>query len=229
MKTKPQKKRRKKIKEICCRMESQIIMARLLPFVVIGGYFCPRIGFTVLALIALFMVLSSFRGRFYCGWLCPMGAFHERFLAKVSLHRPIPKIFKTSWLRWLVFTVMMTFMMIRLVTAWGDPGTVGGVFRMMWIVSTSLAILLGLYYKSRIWCIICPMGSIQGVASKNTYLLMVEDSCVQCKKCQKVCPIDTYPGEYRKESGPGLVPSIECLRCSNCVSNCPKKVLSFQQ
>ncbi|MEN8190675.1 MAG: 4Fe-4S dicluster domain-containing protein, partial [Thermodesulfobacteriota bacterium] len=72
------------------------------------------------------------------------------------------------------------------------------------------------------------MGSLQGVASKNTYLLTVDDSCVQCKKCRKVCPIDTYPGGYREESDPGQVPSIECLRCSNCVTNCPKKALSFK-
>ncbi len=222
------KRKKKKIEEICCRKESQLLMALFLPFVLVGGYFCPKIGFTVVGLITLFLVLSSRRGRFYCGWLCPMGAFHERFLAKVSLHRPVPKLFKTSWFRWLVFVVMMGFMTTRLVMAWGDVKAVGGVFRTMWIVSMTLAIGLGIYFKSRVWCVICPMGLMQGTASKNTYLLTVEDTCIECKKCQKVCPIGTYPGGYKKESGPGQVPSIECLRCFNCVTNCPKKALSFK-
>ena len=140
---------------------------------------------------------------------------------------PITLFLKSSWFRWLLFTVMMSFMFTRLYMAWGDPKAVGSVFRMMWIVSTTIAIGLGLYFKPRTWCTVCPMGSFQGVSSKNTYLLTVEDNCIQCKKCQRVCPISTYPGAYKQEEGPGVVPSIECLRCSNCVMNCPKKALHF--
>jgi polyferredoxin len=221
-------RRKSKIEEICCRKPSQLLMSLLLPLVVIGGYFCPRIGFTVLGLITLFMILASQRGRFYCGWLCPMGAFHERFLSLVSLHRPILPVFKSSWFRWLLFVLMMSLMTFRLFTAWGDPKAIARVFRMMWILSTGIAIGLGLYFKPRVWCTVCPMGSMQGISSKNTYLLTVEDTCVQCKKCQKVCPISTYPGDFKQEEGPGQVPSIECLRCSNCVMNCPKKALSFR-
>lgn len=220
--------KRNNVKEICCRKASQIAMSLLLPLVVVGGYYHPILGFTVLALITVFMVLSSRRGRFYCGWLCPMGAFHERFLAKMSLHKPIPALFKSCWLRWVLFSVMMSFMASQLFLAWGDYHAVGDVFRTMWIISTGMAIVLGVYFKPRIWCSICPMGSMQGASSKNTYLLTVEDSCAQCKKCQKVCPVSTYPGSFKKDGVSGQVPSIECLRCSNCVENCPKKVLSFQ-
>jgi len=216
-----------KIEEICCRKQSQFLMAILLPIVVVGGYFYPRLGFIVLGLITLFMIIASRKGRFYCGWLCPMGAFHERFLSLISLHKPILPVFKSSWFRWLLFIVMMSFMFSRLYVAWGDDKEIAGVFRIMWIISTSLAIGLGLYFKPRVWCTVCPMGSFQGVSSKNIYLLTVEEECVQCKKCKRVCPISTYPGEYKQEEGPGKIPSIECLRCSNCVVNCPKEALHF--
>ncbi len=222
------KKKSSKIKETCCRNISQYLMIALLPLVIIGGYFCPKIGFTVLGLITIFMIIASHRGRFYCGWLCTMGAFHERILAKVSLHKTIPSKFKTHWFRWTLFVLMMGFMTTRLISHWGDPLGIGGVFRTMWIISMSLAIGLGLYFKPRIWCTICPMGSFQGISSTGTYLLTVEDSCVECKKCQKVCPISTYPGGYRQEDTLSQVPSVECLRCSNCVVNCPKQSLSFQ-
>ncbi len=225
---KQSKKKNDTVQEICCRKGSQLTMALLLPMVIIGGYFCPKLGFTVVGLITLFLILSSQRGRFYCGWLCPMGAFHERFLSKVSLHRPVPLFFKSSWFRWLVFVVMMGFMMSRLWVAWGDLKAVGSVFRTMWIVSMTLAIGLGVYFRARAWCIICPMGAMQGVVSNKTYLLTVADTCVQCKKCQRVCPIATYPGGFKKEAGLFQVPSIDCLRCFNCVTNCPKKALSFQ-
>lgn len=156
-----------------------------------------------------------------------MGAFHERFLSFVSLKKPILPVFKSSWFRWLLFFLMMSLMFSRLYMAWGDPKAIGGVFQMMWILSTGIAIGLGLYFKPRTWCTVCPMGSFQGISSRNTYLLTVEDTCVQCKKCLKVCPISTYPGSFKREEGTSKVPSIECLRCSNCVKNCPKKALHF--
>lgn len=224
----PKKGKKSRIQEICCRKPIQLSMALLLPIVIIGGYFYPKIGFTVVGMITLFMILSSQRGRFYCGWLCPMGAFHERILTKVSLHRPIPPIYRTPWFRWFIFLMMMSFMLSRLWAAWGDPEAVGGVFRMMWIVSMGIAIGLGVYFKARVWCILCPMGSLQGVASKNTYLLTVDDTCVECGLCRKVCPVDTYPGSYKVETGTSTVPSIDCLRCFNCVNNCPKDSLSFR-
>lgn len=121
----------------------------------------------------------------------------------------------------------MTLMFSQLYMAWGNSKAVGGVFRMMWILSTGIAIGLGLYFKPRSWCTVCPMGSFQGISSRNTYLLTVEDTCVQCKKCEKICPISTYPGSFKREEGTGKVPSIECLRCSNCVMSCPKKALHF--
>jgi ferredoxin-type protein NapH len=214
-----------KIREICCRKGSQWLMATLLPVVVVGGYFYPILGFIVLALITFFLVLASQRGRFYCGWFCPMGAFHERILSRVSMHRDILPVFKSRWFRWVLFGMMMSLMMSRLYMAWGDAEAVGSVFRMMWIISTTFAIGLGFYFKPRIWCAICPMGSLQGVSSRNTYLLSVADSCKQCGLCKKVCPIQTYPGAYKEVK---QVPSIECLRCHNCVVNCPVKALSFR-
>ena len=219
--------RTSKVEEICCRKKSQLIMAVLLPVVIVGGYFYPMLGFIVLGLITIFMILASKRGRFYCGWLCPMGAFHERLLSKVSFKNKIPLFIKSNWFRWVLFSLMMGLMFSRLLMAWGDAKAVGAVFRLMWIVSTGLAIGLGIYYKPRTWCAVCPMGSFQGVSSKNTYLLLVEDNCIECKKCSRVCPISTYPGHYKKEKGVGLVPSIDCLRCSNCIVNCPKESLYF--
>jgi ferredoxin-type protein NapH len=220
-------KKKSRFQEICCRKPIQIGMTILLPLVIVGGYFYPKIGFTVVGMITLFMVLSSQRGRFYCGWLCPMGAFHERVLSKISFNRPIPPIYKTTWFRWVIFVLMMGFMLSRLWAAGGNAEATGTVFRTMWVVSMGIAIGLGVYFKARVWCILCPMGSLQGVASKHTYVLSVDDSCVQCKLCKKVCPVDTYPGGYKAETGTATVPSIECLRCFNCVNNCPKGSLSF--
>ena len=217
-----------RFKEIPGRERSQYLMLALLPLVVVGGYFCPRIGFIVVLLILLFMVLASRRGRIYCGWLCPMGAFHERLLSRESLNKPIPLFFKTPWFRWGLFIIMMGFMSFRLFATEGDPIAIGHVFRTMWIISVLLAVMTGIYLKPRFWCSVCPMGTLQGVLSKNTHLLSLDDSCIECRKCEKVCPIGTYPGAYKVAGKIAQIPSGECLRCSNCIVNCPKDALSFK-
>ena len=34
-----------------------------------------------MAMMAFFLVLSAFKGRYWCGWLCPRGSFLERIFA----------------------------------------------------------------------------------------------------------------------------------------------------
>lgn len=214
-------------KEKKYRKSIQWVMTLFLPVVIIGGYFYPAIGFTIVGMIVFFMTLASKRGRLYCGWLCPMGSFHERFLSKISRHNVVPSFFRSTYFRVFVFAAMMGFMTYRLSLAQGDAQAIGGVFRMMWIVSIALAIGMGLYYKARTWCVICPMGSLQGAMSLNTFRLHVSDECVGCRTCQRLCPISTYPGNFY-DAVSAKVPSIDCLRCYNCVENCPKGALDFR-
>jgi len=199
-------------------------MVVLLPVVVIGGYFYPYIGFVVVVLICCFVVLSFFRGRFYCGWFCPMGSFHERVLSKISFKREVPQLFRRVWFRWFVFIIMMSLLVYRLFNAGSNSEKIAEVFRFMWIVSTSIAIVIGIVFKPRIWCRICPMGSMQGVLSKKTYLLSISDDCKECKLCKKVCPVSSEPYKNKEK---GFLSSEECLRCFNCIENCPKNALTF--
>ncbi len=214
----------KNIKEKKSRRIIQYLMAPLVPLVIIGGAYQPYLGYLALAMMITMMVMVFFWARLYCGWICAMGAFHERVLAKISLKREMPELFKNTWFRWLFFVLLMGLMTSRLIASGGDPAKVGAVFVMMWTVSTTIAVAFGLYFKPRSWCNFCPMASIQGVLAPNTYLLKVSDDCKQCGLCRKVCPIQTYPGAYKEQ---GTVPSLECMRCENCVVNCPKKALSL--
>ncbi len=213
-----------RVREKASRRTLQYFLAALVPLVIVGGYFFPYLGYLALAMMLTMMVLMFFWGRWYCGWLCAMGAFHERITARISLNREMPPLFKQTWFRWLFFVLLMGLMTTRLAMSGGSPSRIGAVFVMMWTVATALAIAFGIYFKPRAWCNFCPMGSMQGVLAPKTYLLKVGPECKACGLCEKVCPIQTYPGAYRKQ---GTVPSLECMRCENCVLNCPKKALSL--
>lgn len=212
------------IREKPHRKTVQMLLAPLVPLVIIGGVFYPYLGYVALAMMILMLVLAVFRGRYYCGWICAMGSFHERILARISLKREMPSLFKKSWFRWLFFAGLMGLMVTRLIMSGGEPERVGAVFVMMWTVATTIAIAFGLYYKPRSWCNFCPMATMQGLYSQNTYLLKVSEECKQCGLCRKVCPVQTNPGAYKTQ---GYVPSPECMRCGNCVVNCPRSALSL--
>lgn len=214
----------KKIQEKALRRRLQYGLAALVPLVILGGYFFPYLGYLALSMMVTMMVMMVFWGRWYCGWLCAMGAFHERITAKFSMNREMPELFKKTGFRALFFILLMGLMTSRLLLSGGDPEKIGAVFVMMWTVATVIAIAFGLYFKPRSWCTFCPMGSMQGVLSPKTFLLKVGSDCRGCGLCRKVCPVQTYPGAFKEE---GVVPSLECMRCKTCVSHCPVQCLTL--
>ena len=141
--------------------KSQLIMVWLLPVVLFGGLFYPLLGYLVLAMMAVFLTLSVFRSRYWCWNLCPRGAFLDIVMSKASRNRPVPKIFGTQRFRWLVFFIFMSFLIFRLMRSRGDLIAIGAVFVIMCIVTTLIAIVLGIITKHRGWCVICPMGTLQ--------------------------------------------------------------------
>ena len=212
------------MKEKKSRKYWQIALAPLVPLVVIGGYFWPYLGYIAMAMLVFMFILALFRGRYYCGWFCAMGAFFERVLSVVSSKRKMLPLFKESWFKWLVFALMMGLLVSRLILAGGDPRKIGAAFVMMWTISIGMGIGLGLVWKPRSWCSICPMALLQGLIAPRTYQLQVGESCRGCGLCAKMCPLETNPGMFKSV---GVVKSADCLRCGNCVVNCPGKALSF--
>jgi ferredoxin-type protein NapH len=203
----------------------QWLVAPLVPLVIVAGWFWPYLGFIALGFILLLFALVWFRGRFYCGWICPMGGFYERVLAKVSLKRHMLPLFKEAWFKWLVFVLMFGLLTGRLIMSGGDLEAIGAIFVMMWTLSTGFAVALGWVWMPRSWCSFCPMGTMQGVLAPRIRQVHVSEACRQCGLCQKACPVEINPGSFRAQ---GVVPGKDCMRCLNCVEACPQKALSLQ-
>lgn len=141
--------------------KTQVIAIWFLPLIVIGGLSNPLLGYLVVAMMAFFLVLSFFKGRYWCWNLCPRGAFLDIVLSKFSLNRFIPQIFLKQWFRWLIFTMFLVFLVLRLVNTGGKWLVIGSVFVGMCILTTIISIILGIFTRHRGWCAICPMGTLQ--------------------------------------------------------------------
>jgi polyferredoxin len=144
----------------------QHVMAFGLPLIVIGGVLMPRLGLLAGGLMLTSLVLALWKGRFWCGWVCPRGSFLDRWLALVTLNRPIPKPLLRPRFRWSVFTILMSLMAARLTFAGNNLDRVGSVFVMLCLATTMVAVSLGILYKARTWCTFCPMGTLQAQVHK---------------------------------------------------------------
>jgi len=140
---------------------SQRIMVWFLPLIVIGGLFYPVLGYVVVAMMASLLALSFFKGRYWCWNLCPRGAFLDIAVSRASAKRPVPRLFSRPWFRWSVFVLLMGFVVFRIIRAGGNALAIGSVFVGMCVLTTVVAIVLGVTMKHRSWCMICPMGTLQ--------------------------------------------------------------------
>lgn len=146
--------------------KSQLAMVWFLPLIVIGGLFYPLLGYLVLAMMAILLIMSFFRGRYWCWNFCPRGAFLDIILSKVSMNKPMPRGFVKQGFRWLVFFLFMAFLIFRILRTGGNLIAVGAVFVGMCILTTLISMILGILTKHRSWCAICPMGTLQDKIGK---------------------------------------------------------------
>jgi len=117
-------------------------------------------------MMAFFLMLAIFKGRYWCWNLCPRGAFLDGVLSKVSLNKPIPHNFSKQWFRWLVFFLFAFYLSYRIIRTGGNLLAIGAVFVGMCLLTTLIAIILGVMIRHRGWCAICPMGTLQDKISK---------------------------------------------------------------
>lgn len=191
------------------------------------GVFYPAIG--VIALICMLapVLVSFYKGRFWCGNFCPRGSFYDQVLSKLSPHKPIPPIFRSKELRIFMVLFIMVVFTVQMYYAWGDLSAMGAVFVRLILITTIVGIVLGMFYHQRTWCSFCPMGTIASWIStmKKPMKLSVSEACVGCKLCEKACPMQLKP--YTAKGNLEGFDNSDCLKCGRCVAICPKKALKF--
>ena len=192
----------------------------LVIFISIAGLWYPKLGYFVPIIFLTLMIISPFKGRWFCGNLCPRGSFNDFWLGKITLNKKIPKFFGRIWLRIIIFILLFSFIITRLIFTKGLINKIGMVFIIMCIITTSIAILFGIFISPRAWCTFCPMGSIQRLFGKNKYQLKFNKKrCNKCGLCNSICPMQLKVNEISNKP--------DCIKCGRCIDICPKKALKF--
>jgi len=183
-------------------------------------------------LVASVGITILFR-RAFCGQLCPLGALQgaaaglgKKFVGK-KLKLPAVVDKPLRWFKYggLAGVTGLTWVAGTLVIRPYDPWVAfmhlssPELWTGFWVGAVILigSLIASLFYD-RFFCkYLCPMGALYGIVSKlGLYRVRRDESlCVDCGKCDKVCPVD-LPVSQGKD-----VTSAECLACGLCVNACP--------
>lgn len=107
------------------------------------------------------------RGKVHCSHYCPRGSFLGKFLEKISLQKKLPDSLRTSKFKNIVLIFMISMFTLSLILSNGEMEKIAmSIIRLMF-ASFVLGIILGIFYKPRAWCQICPMGHATSIIAKK--------------------------------------------------------------
>lgn len=195
----------------------------LILYLLAGFFAWPALGIIALVCMLAPVILAPFLGRKWCGAYCPRGSLWDSVFAKIIPSREVPKWAKAFEFR--VFTLLFIFTVfgVQMYFAWPDWNEIGLVFLRIIFITTLVGVLLAFRYSPRTWCNFCPMGTLAAWSSTKKKGMQVSDSCVNCKLCAKVCPMNLRPFEAK---GNRFI-HTDCIKCQECVKVCPKKALTI--
>ena len=131
----------------------------------VAAQFWPVFGLFGFVCMFTPVVLSATGwGKMCCARICPRGSFLGIFTKHISLGLNMPKWMQTKLTRLILFSIMMGTFFGHL--AWTIPqgfAVTGEHVLYFMETATLIAVLFGILFHPRSWCIVCPMGFAAGL------------------------------------------------------------------
>ena len=201
----------------------------LVVFLVLG-FFYPIVGLAAIICMIGPVTMSVFKGRYWCGHFCPRGSYYDKLISRISRNRRIPDFLRSRGFRLFMLIFIFTMFGVQLYFAGGEWSAIGGVFWTIILVTTLVATVLGIVYSPRAWCTFCPMGTLSAWVAprkhRSTFRnIHIDSSCVMCKRCARVCPMQLKPYDAKGAVAGMLDP--DCIKCETCIAGCPKSSITM--
>ncbi|MDR2405192.1 MAG: 4Fe-4S binding protein [Deltaproteobacteria bacterium] len=194
---------------------------------IVSGLF-SRGSVSLLILFVVYVVLTGFFGRFFCSFLCPLGAGLDLVTALRLEARPKRYKFQPSALwRSIVPIMLLLLFWVGITLPYGllEPYSVFTAQSAIYFLPPILLffILSSAYFFGRGFCnSLCPTGFILRLLSRDSFFkLTISDDCIECGLCTRVCPASCV--DYKNKN----VDYGRCVLCLECVSACPNNSLRY--
>lgn len=184
------------------------------------------------ALTISIIVMAIIGGRFFCGWLCPIGILQD-FASwignKFNVNRNSDFTVKKVSLTYMKYPFLLVILLLSIfgygsIVADSSPwrallnlhniGIIWNEMKLGFIIL--FCILIISIFISRVFCrYLCPLGAAQSLFSSiNIFSIRYGDGCSKCNRCLRNCPVGL---QFSTDS---TSVSPECIRCLECVDNC---------
>lgn len=210
-----------------------IIMMGMMEHVMNGSFF----------VFMAMLLLSTFCGRVFCGYLCPAGSLQE---CVAAVNNKTAKQGKRNNIKYVIWTVWIIALIVCFILGKNDVTvdfffmtdhgiSVTGIYNYITYYGVILLLLCpALFHGRRASChYICWMAPFMVIGEKIGQFLHIpqlhvaaeREKCISCKQCSQVCPMGLdVEGMIQKK---GNCRSTECIQCGACIEKCPKKVLHY--
>lgn len=168
-------------------------------------------------------------GRAWCSYTCWTAMILDLLPYKRPQNKRIRYLGIIRYLYFFLSLGLVLFIWYVLKNPLGPQSTA----ELYWLmVGNVLYYVLGLFLAFRLkdnraFCkYICPIPVLQKITSRFSLLKMKIDpsKCIDCGKCEKVCPMDIKLLEYKNQNRRVL--STECIWCSTCTYECPTNAIT---
>ncbi len=90
-----------------------------------------------------------------------------------------------------------------------------------------MAMFFWVAFVGRLYCHYCPLGTALSWISRlgGQQITTDETHCIQCGKCNAVCPLSIDISSLAKDGVP--VKALRCVGCGHCVDACPTNTLHY--
>lgn len=234
------------------KIRRAFLFAGVLLFPVTIFYFSPYLPLTgaaqgimngsLFVFLGMFVV-SMVSGRFFCGWLCPVGAIQE-FAGEIRTKRVNRK--KTGWIKFLIWIPWIILIAYVTLKAGGfrkadffyqtDHGiSVSSIYAYIIYYGViflflAAAVIAGRRGGCHSLCWMAPfmiggkkIGSLLTIP--RLYIKKKNDNCSECGLCTRRCPMSIDVMQELKAGTLG--DQTDCILCGECADSCPKQTIGF--
>lgn len=184
------------------------------------------------------VLLAFLLGRVFCAWICPVTFLLELFdharkvvSSKKYLYNGLVVAKKVLWFTLLAELLCSMILGAPLFVFLSPPGLIGReIMMLVYFQQLALegillvAIVLLELLTRRFFCrSFCPLGGLLACIGlkRKLRVTVASDSCVDCGKCARSCPMGLSP-----KLGEGM--SAYCWNCGECIDSCKTKALNFR-